>query len=128
MKIDVQHLYAGKLYIDSDEESSVSVKGSKVSIRGKSHNDLKNQETEAKLALGTIITPLNEFDEYDFFRQVIGNISKLGQALQMLVSQLQKHQVEQLTEILQRKRVALINYPTQTDVRKVVKAKHKAKS
>lgn len=85
--------------------------------------DFNSEEMEASLGLTTYLTPLDNFDDYDYFRTLVQSFQR--QDLEIFVKSLNKIQVEQLTRILQSKRVSVGENPAHTEVRKIVKAKAK---
>ena len=76
---------------------------------------------EASLGLTTYLTPLDSFDEYDYFRTLTKNFQQSD--LSILIKTLNKPQVEKLTEILQTKKVAINNNTAHTEPRRIVKPK-----
>ena len=101
---------------DIDEGS----KNSKISMKDPLRN-FNSEEMEASLGLTQYLSPLDNFDDYDYFRTLVQSFRK--QDLATLVQALNRPQMEQLTNILQSKRVAIGGNPENTDVRRTVKAK-----
>ena len=83
--------------------------------------NFNSEEMEASLGLTQYLSPLDNFDDYDYFRTLVQSFRK--QDLATLVQALNRPQMEQLTNILQSKRVAIGGNPENTDVRRTVKAK-----
>jgi len=89
---------------------------------------IKNsEELEANLALSTFQSPLQQIDEYDYFRSIIANLKQTSpDSLKLLVGQLNQIQVQQLTEIIQSKRIKLASaQQDEFEVRRIVKPKSK---
>ena len=97
--------------IDSDE---LSLK--------ENFKDFNSEELEANLALTTFLHPLSEFDDYEYFRSMVKCFN--SNDLQILVSNLNKLQVDKLMNILKSKRVQIGENSNQTDVRRVVTPKY----
>ncbi|CAG9329597.1 unnamed protein product [Blepharisma stoltei] len=75
-------------------------------------------------------SPIKDIDEYDHFRNLLKTLKSVSnEALQMLVGELDKDQVEQLFRVIESKKVQ-INSKTKgaVDVRKIVKPKKTAVS
>ena len=85
-----------------------------------------SEELEANLTLRNFLSPLTEFDDYEYFRSLVKNLNP--DSLKDLVSKLNQIQVEKLINILKSKRVQIGDNSNQTDVRRVVTPKYHLKS
>jgi hypothetical protein len=95
-----------------DEETSLN------SIK-ETLKDFNSEEMEASLGLTTYLTPLDTFDEYEYFRNLIKSLQQSD--LSVLVKHLNKIQLQKLTEIVQSKKVIIGDNPAHTEVRRVLK-------
>ena len=85
-----------------------------------------SEEMEASLGLTTYLTPLDQFDDYDFFRDLIKSFQK--QDLAILMKSLNKIQTDNLYKIMQTKRIPIGDNPGHTDARIKLKPKYKNKN
>ena len=100
--------------LDLNEDSAIT-------YMKESLKEFNSEEMEASLGLTTYLTPLDSFDEYDYFRTLTKNFQQSD--LSILIKTLNKPQVEKLTEILQTKKVAINNNTAHTEPRRIVKPK-----
>ena len=85
--------------------------------------DFNSEEMEASLGLTQYLTPLENFDDYDYFRTLVQSFQK--QDLAVLVQALNQVQLGQLTHVLESKRVPVGGNPGNTDIRIIRKVKSK---
>jgi hypothetical protein len=97
------------------------MKDDEMSLR-ENFKDFNSEELEANLALTTFLHPLSDFDDYEFFRSLVKSFA--ANDLQIIVSSMNRPQVEKLTNILKSKRVQIGDNSNQTDVRRVVMPKY----
>lgn len=91
----------------------------------KSFKNVDTEEMEATLAIATYIDPLQDFDEYDHFREFLKNIGS-SRSFSVFTSHLSKEDLERLSNIIQFSRVKIYGFSSsKTEVRRVVKAKKK---
>ena len=104
------------------EENDTETKGSLVKINKKHFNNFDREEIEVNIRLSTMINDLNNFDEYQCFRDVLKTLKeKNSEVLMKLIQPLNKQEVEDLTEIIKSQRINIGSKTT--EVRKILKPK-----
>ncbi|OMJ89162.1 hypothetical protein SteCoe_8706 [Stentor coeruleus] len=83
--------------------------------------DFNSEEMEANLALTTFLNPLEDFDEYDYFKNMVKSLQQNDLAI--FIRSLNEIQLKRLQEILQSKKVQIGENPANTDIRRIVKPK-----
>ena len=109
-------------FIMNDEAMVGSKTGLSSQLLQAGSND-KKEENESRLSVKQIVTPLQNFDEFVHFREVIDSIrTNSPNGLQQLVGVLDESEQKKLVEFLQTKRVGVGPRQTVMEDRRIVHA------
>lgn len=95
-----------------------------VKIRTKGFSTFEKEESELSIRVSTMFHELSTFDEYAYFKDIMQNIQNNSlEEFSRIIQDLDKEEVDDLTEIIKSKRVQLGNGLNNiTEIRKIVKA------